>query len=294
MAGVITEAPALVAAPPARPTGGPRRRLPVVRTAVLAVATVYFLGPLGAAFWFSVNNRQTAFSLGVYGRIFSAPGFTTAFGLSLELSLISVVLTLVLLVPMMLAVHLHLPRLRPVVETLCLLPLVIPAVVLVVGVRGVLGWGPDQLAQTPLAGVLSGLQSGRIPWVLPLEYVVLALPFTYRAIDAALRGSNVATLVEASLSLGSSWTRTVLTVVLPTLRTSLLNAAFLSFALVLGEYTMASILQYQTFSVWILQFNNTDGQLSVAVSLMSLLITWALLLVIAVLGRGGSSKGRAT
>jgi putative spermidine/putrescine transport system permease protein len=76
-------------------------------------------------------------------------------------------------------------------------------------------------------------------------------------------------------------------VVLPTLRTSVLNASFLAFALVLGEFTMARLLQYQPFAVWLLQFGNTDGQLSVALSLLSLLLTWLLLIVMTVIaGRG--------
>jgi len=281
MAAVIADVPVRAPAPGRRPS----RRAPVVRTAVLAIAVVYFFGPLAAAFWFSVNNRRSTFSLGVYTRMFSAPGFVTAFTLSLELALITVVVTLLLLVPTMLTVHLRYPRMRSAVEVLCLFPLVIPAVVLVVGVRGVLGWGPDQLAGTPFEGIINAVQEGGLPWILPLEYVVLALPFTFRVIDAGLRSSSVTTLVEASRNLGSSWPTAVWQVVLPTLRTSLLNAAFLAFALVLGEFTIASILQYQTFAVWILQFNNTDGQLSVAVSLISLLITWVLLLAIAALGR---------
>ncbi len=280
MASVTLEVPVPAPAPDRRIP----RRVPVVRNAVLTIAAIYFFGPLAAAFWFSVNNRRSTFSLGVYARMFTAPGFVTAFTLSLELALITVVVTLLLLVPTMLTVHLRYPRMRSTVEVLCLFPLVIPAVVLVVGVRGVLGWGPDQLAGTPFEAVINGVQEGGLPWILPLEYVVLALPFTFRAIDAGLRSSSVTTLVEASRNLGSSWLTAVWRVVLPTLRTSLLNAAFLAFALVLGEFTIASILQYQTFAVWILQFNNTDGQLSVAVSLISLLITWVLLLAIAALG----------
>lgn len=286
MASLVLDAPAPAPARARRTS----RRAPVVRTAVLTIAAVYFIGPLAAAFWFSVNNRRDTFSLGVYGRMFTAAGFVTAFTLSLELALITVVVTLLLLVPTMLTVHLRYPHMRSAVEVLCLFPLVIPAVVLVVGVRGVVGWGPDQLAGTPFAAVINGVQEGGLPWILPLEYVVLALPFTFRAIDAGLRSSSVTTLVEASRNLGSSWVTAVWQVVLPTLRTSLLNAAFLAFALVLGEFTIASILQYQTFAVWILQFNNTDGQLSVAVSLISLLITWVLLLAIAALGRDRRTK----
>jgi putative spermidine/putrescine transport system permease protein len=256
----------------------------VRRNIVLTVAGLYFLVPVAAAFWFSVDSGKAGFTLHAYTHVFDAPGFLTAFGTSLKLAIITVVLTLALLLPTMLVAHLRQPRLRPVIEMLCLLPLVIPPVVLVVGVRTVLGWGPDQLAGTPLQTLFNGLQNSSPPLILAFEYVVLALPFTYRALDAGLRASDVRTLVEAGRNLGSSWPTVVVRVVLPTLRTSVLNAAFLAFALVLGEFTIANVLLYQTFTVWILQFNDTDGQLSVGLSLLSLAITWLLLLVIAALG----------
>lgn len=74
-------------------------------------------------------------------------------------------------------------------------------------------------------------------------------------------------------------------VILPNLRGALLNASFLTLALVLGEFTAASILGYEPFSVWIYSVGNSQGQMSVAVSVLSLLITWVLLLLLAAAGR---------
>lgn len=281
---------AVVPAPETAPV--PRRRSRLGRGIVFTVAGLYFLAPVAAAFWFSVDNGKTGFTLHAYTSVFDAPGFLTAFSTSLKLAVITVVLTLALMVPTMLMVHLRHPRLRAMLEVLCLLPLVIPPVVLVVGVRTVLGWGPDQLAGTPLQDFFNLLQNSSPPWILASEYVILALPFTYRALDAGLRSSGITTLVEAARNLGSSWPTVILHVVLPTLRTSVLNAAFLAFALVLGEFTIANILLYQTFTVWILQFNDTDGQLSVGLSLLSLFITWLLLLLIAMVG--GRRRQEAT
>lgn len=269
-----------------------RDRPRVGRGIVLGLAAVYFAGPLAAAFWFSVHGaRGTSFA--VYSRMWSAPGFGHAITLSLELAAVTVVLALALMVPTLLLVHLRFPRVHALVEVLSLLPLVIPPIVLVVGVSTVIGWGNSAPIGSPRAEVFNQLLNSNPPLVLPLEYVVLVLPFVFRALDAGLRGSGVATLVEAARNLGAGWTTTVWRVVLPTLRTALLNAAFLAFALVLGEFTMASLLQYQPFAVWLLQFDNSDGQLSVALSLLSLALTWLLLLVLtAAAGRspGGSSR----
>jgi len=280
-----------VGLPPAVITGPRRARtMRPGRAAVLLVSAVYFLGPLVAAFWFSVKNTG-GITLHAYTQMFSAPGFTAALTLSFELAGIAVVVTIALMLPTMLLVQLRFPRVTGLVETLSLFPLVIPPVVLVVGVGQVLSWGSSG-DQSGLKGqVFNQLLNSHPPFVLAFEYVILALPFTYRAIAAGLRGADVRTLVEAAQNLGASWPAVVLRVVLPTMRTSLLNAAFLTFALSFGEFTIASILQYQPFAVWLLQFNGADGQLTVALSLMSLLLTWGLLLLLtAVAGRDPSAR----
>jgi putative spermidine/putrescine transport system permease protein len=271
-----------------RPRGS--RRVRPGRGAVLLVSAVYFLGPLAAAFWFSVRDTG-GITWHAYTQMFSAQGFTAAITLSFELAAVAVLVTIALMLPTMLLVQLRFPRVTGLVETLSLFPLVIPPVVLVVGVGKVLSWGTSG-DQGGLKGeVFNQLLNSNPPFVLALVYVVLALPFTYRAIAAGLRGADVRTLVEAAQNLGASWPTVVLRVVLPTLRTSLLNAAFLTFALSFGEFTIASILQYQPFSVWLLQFNGADGQLTVALSLMSLLLTWGLLLLLtAVAGRDPSAR----
>jgi putative spermidine/putrescine transport system permease protein len=261
-----------------------------LRFAVLLIAAVYFLGPLAAAFWFSIHN-----SLGVsahaYTHMFGAPGLTDALLTSLELSVVTVVIALALLVPTMVLVHLRYPRARPWVEVLSLFPLVVPPIVLVVGVSKVIAFGNGADVDSFTGELFNQLLNSHPPFILALEYVILVLPFSYRSIDSGLRASGIGTLVEAASNLGASWLSVIWRVVLPTLRSSVLTAAILAFALVFGEFTTASILQYQTFTVWLLQFQNNDGQLSVALALMSLLLTWLVLIVFTLIaGRDPSTR----
>jgi putative spermidine/putrescine transport system permease protein len=268
-----------------------RRKVRWGRAAILLVAAIYFIGPLAASFWFSISDKlHGGVTAQAYTGLRDAPGFGTAVMLSLRLSIATVIIGLALMIPTMLIVHLRLPSVRPAVEILSLLPLVIPPVVLVAGVASVLSWGPNQLAGTPMQSLISTLQSGSMPWVLALEYVILTLPFTYRALDSGLSSIPLATLVEAARGLGAGWISITLRVLLPSLRTAVLNAAFLSFALVFGEYTIAKILIYTPFSVWIAQAAQTDGQQSTSLSLMSLLLTWVLLILISGLGRSTRSR----
>ncbi|MEV4560133.1 ABC transporter permease subunit [Kitasatospora sp. NPDC049285] len=259
-------------------------RLRVWRGAVLLLAGLYFLIPMAASVWFSIDDAN-GISFDAYTGLLSAPGFTDALVLTLELAAATVVVLLLLLVPAMIAVRIGAPKLRPVLEVVCTLPLVVPPVALTAGLIGVLRWGPDYLMDTPFFQTFVFIQQPEFPLVLVIAYVLMALPLAYRALDAGLRAVDVRTLVEAARNCGASWPRAVVSVILPNLRGALLNASFLTLALVLGEFTAASILGYQPFAVWIYSVGNSKGQMSVAVSVLSLLITWVLLLLLAAAGR---------
>ncbi|WP_431681010.1 ABC transporter permease subunit [Kitasatospora sp. KL5] len=261
------------------------RRPRLWRGAVLLVAGLYFLVPMAASVWFSVDDPGGGIHFDAYTGLLGAPGFTDALLLTLELAAATVVVLLVLLVPALIAARLGTPRMRAVLEVVCTLPLVVPPVAFTAGVIGVLRWGPDHLMDTPFFQTIVFVQQPEFPLVLVVAYVLMSLPLAYRALDSGLRAVDVRTLVEAARSCGASWPRAVITVVLPNLRGALLNAAFLTLALVLGEFTAASILGYQPFAVWVYSVGNSQGQMSVAVSVLSLLITWVLLLLLAAAGR---------
>jgi putative spermidine/putrescine transport system permease protein len=248
-----------IAPEPTRRANAGWRRLPIWRWVILLVVGAYFIIPLVAAL------RFTGFS--AFPAVFDQEGFSAAFELSVRLALITTVATLVLMLPTTIYVHLRMPRLRRLMEGVTILPIVIPPVVLIVGVLQV------------APGFLKGT-----PYLLALEYVVLAMPFAYRAFDAGLRALDLQTLVEASHSLGGGWGTTLWRVLLPNLRASLLSATVLTVALVLGEFTMASLDLYQTFPVWIVNFDQTSGPISVAASLLALVVTWVFLLAISMIG----------
>jgi putative spermidine/putrescine transport system permease protein len=273
-------------------------RLNLWRWAVFALAGLYFLVPLGASVIFSVDvNDQVDFA--AYSQIVGTAGFVHSLVLALELAAATIALVLLLMLPAMVALRLGAPRLRPVVEVVCSLPLVVPPIAFVAGIVTVLKWGPDHFSRTPFFETFVAVQNPDFPFVLVLAYVVMALPFVYRALDAGLRAIDVPTLVEAARSCGAGPLQALLRAVLPNLRGALLNASFLTLALVLGEYTVAHLLGFQPFAVWIVDISGSQAQMSVAVSVLSLLVTWALLLALAALGgrRPSSrtvSRGKAT
>lgn len=257
------------------PTPKRRRRPRFWRAVVLLIAGAYFLIPLYAGLRFSFVDDAGHFSLYAVKAIPSQGGFTGAFILSLKLAAVTLVLTMALMVPTTIFVHLRLPRMRRFLEFVTILPIVIPPIVLILGV----------LRAAPLSLKAS-------PYLLSLVYVVLSMPFVYRSLDSGLAAIDLKTLVEASRSLGGNWVKTLWRVILPNLRAGLLSAAVLTLALVLGEFTMASLDLWTTLPVWIYQYQQTDGHIATAVSMLSLIGTWLLITVIVSLDRSESRRTR--
>jgi putative spermidine/putrescine transport system permease protein len=165
------------------------------------------------------------------------------------------------------------PAMRRLLESVTILPIVIPPVVLIIGVLQVM----------PLSLRAS-------VWMLGLEYVILAMPFAYRALDAGLRAIDVKTLTEASNSLGGGLFTTLWRVLLPNLRTAVLSATILIVAMVLGEFTMASLALKETFPVWIVLFDQLNANISVAASFFALFVTWLFLMMITVIATRQSRR----
>nr|WP_107425458.1 ABC transporter permease subunit [Streptomyces sp. CB02009] len=277
--------------PQAAPTRSRTRRRPRVwRGVVLGLGGAYFLVPLIASFVFTVHTPGQGVSFEAYTALLAADGFTESLLLSLGLAAATIALALLLAVPALVAVRIGAPRLRPVVEVMCMLPLVVPPIALVTGISTVLRWGPDHLSRTPLYQTFLAVQNESFPFVLVLAYTVMALPFVYRSLDAGLRAFDVPTLVEAARNCGAGWPYVMFRVILPNLRSSLAGAAFLTLALVLGEFTIASLLGFRPFAVWIVSISGAHARMSVAVSLLSLVITWVLLLA---LSRAGTAPAGA-
>lgn len=244
---------------------------PVLRGLVLVLVGVYLLLPLLAMLEFSTRGIGDQRSLAAWTGIGTNPDLVDSMVLSLELAALTVALLLVVLVPTMIWVRLRLPGLRRVVEFVCLLPLTIPAIVLVVGLAPVYGWVSYLLGESALT--------------LTFVYTVLALPFAYRSIDGGLVSIDLATLADAGRSLGCSWLDVIWRIVVPNIRGALLSAALISVALVLGEFTISSLLSFNTLQVVINLLGKRDAGVAVAVSLAALLLAAALLFLLSFVGR---------
>jgi putative spermidine/putrescine transport system permease protein len=249
-----------------------RLKLRLFRVSVFVLMGIFFLVPIGAMFEFSTRGvgQGAPRTLESWITIATYPTLVAAIVASLELAAITSVAMLLLLLPTMIWVRLRLPRLNRIIEFLCLLPLTIPAIVLVVGLFPVYRWMADNLSNSILT--------------LSFAYVILVLPYTYRALDAGLSAIDVKTLSEAARSLGAGWGTVIWRVIAPNMSAALLNACLLSVALVLGEFTFANLLSYVNVQVEINQLGQANAGVSIAVSVASLLFAFVLLLVLSFVG----------
>jgi putative spermidine/putrescine transport system permease protein len=253
----------------------PRRFIAPSAVLWLLIGAAYFLIPLVATFIYSLKSNQTGTccTLDNYSYILHDSQFWKTIRLSAVIALETIVVTLVLMVPTVYWVHLRLPRMRPVIGFIALIPFVVAPIILVVGLLDVFRGTPSWFYAEPYG-------------FLAFSYVVLAFPYMYFSLDTGFRAIDVHTLTEASQSLGGSWTRTLRSVILPNIKNAALAGSFLTLAIVMGEYTIASLAQFYTFPVYIQYVNQNKGFPASALVLISFGITWMAMLALLAVGRG--------
>lgn len=199
-------------------------------------------------------------------------------GNSIALSIVTVGIVVFLLAPTMILVALRFPSLRRTFEFVVLLPISIPAIVLVVGLA------PIYLA--------IGRTLGTGVWTLAFAYGITVLPFAYRSIQASIDATDIRTLAEAARSLGAGWGTVLVRVLAPNLRPGLLAASLISVAVVLGEFTIASLLNRQNLQTALVVVNKQDPYIAVILSLAALAFAFVLLIAIGRVGREPGARER--
>ena len=240
------------------------RQLPL--TVGLLLAAVFVLLSLGSAAEFSLREPlKNTHGFDNYSWFFEAPDFAKYLGISFGLALLSAVILLVILVPTVVWLNLGGAKYRAFVEFISLLPLVIPVVALAIGAQTAL---PD-FAQTNEV-------------ILAFMYAVLAVPYAYRTMDTGLRSIPLKTIVEAARGLGAGWFPVLFKVIVPVIRSTVLSALFMTLALSLGEFTITSLLHWDTFTTWVTTMSQSNILGAIALSVFSLVSVFVLLLVISV------------
>jgi putative spermidine/putrescine transport system permease protein len=256
------------------------------------LGALYFLLPLYGTLEFSLRAGRPSvpYGLKAYQNVLQDPKFLETFAFSNVMALLTIIVSILLIVPTAYWVNLRLPRLRPVVEFVTLLPFVVPAIVLVFGLVRIYG-RPLTLFSLRILPPLTG-NVVTTNALLVAGYVVLALPYMYRAVDTGLRAMDVRTLTEAAQSLGAGWPTILLRVIFPNLRAALLSGALLTFAIVVGELTIANFLARPAFGPYLALLGQNRAFEPAALSIISFMLSWAAMGLIDLVTRGTPGQGQ--
>ncbi len=272
----------------AKPVGGP----PVWSWIWFVLGALYFILPLYATLDFSLRMQRGVISLEAYKVAFADPEFTQSFLYSIGLAALTIVFSVLLVVPTAYWIRLRLPQARRVVEFITLLPFVIPAIILVFGMIRIYSSPFDiPFTNIELIGALTNSKVGTTVLIVA-GYMVLGLPYMFRSVDTGMRTVDVRTLTEAAQSLGANWVTIMARVILPNLRAALLSGALLTFAIVVGEVVLASYLGVAAFGPYLFLLGQHRAYEPAALTFTTFLLTWAAMGIIQlVTGGQGQAAG---
>lgn len=234
--------------------------------AALIFGLVYFALPLIGMAEFSLQMRRGEYSFDAYHVVLGDPKFRETFSYSVTLAVITIIVSTCLTVPTAYWVRLRMPRWRPVIEFVTLLPLVVPPIVIVFGYIRLY----NTSSFLPLTGSTLGTDA-----LMVAGYTVLSLPYMYRAVDTGLRAIDVQTLTEAAQSLGAGWFTILTRIILPNVLVAVLSGAFLTFAIVIGEFVLASLLNRPAFGPYMQLIGANRAYEPAALAVISFAVTWA-------------------
>lgn len=231
----------------------------------IAIGAIYFFVPLIGTFEFSLRMRRGVYSFDAYQSVFTDAQFHATFGFSMLMAMVTIVVGMLLIVPTAYWVRLRLPQMRQVVEFITLLPLVIPAIVIVFGYLRLY----NSSSWIPFTGSTQGTNV-----LLTFSYVTLALPYMYRSVDTAMRTIDVRTLTEAAEILGAKWPTIMFRCIFPNVMSGVLSGAFITFAIVMGEFTMAALLNRPAFGPYLQLVGANKAYEPSALAVIAFAITW--------------------
>ena len=183
---------------------------------------------------------------------------------SLAVALATVAVSLVLVTPAAYWAHLRVPRAKPWIELLAIVPFGLPGVVLALGLIRFYSNVPLPLINTAN--------------ILVAAYVVLTLPFMYRSVMNALEADR-----RAHAQRGGAEPRRrrpgglACRVIVPNILPGVVNGSLLVFSTVFAEFTLANLLvgtRFKTFPIYLVEFTRFDARQASALAVISFLFAW--------------------
>jgi putative spermidine/putrescine transport system permease protein len=244
------------------------------------LAMLYFFVPLYGTIEFSLRMKKGVLSLLAYETVLADPQFLESFRYSALMGLVTVAGSALLFVPTVYWMHLRLPKARPIVEIVTILPFIVPTIVYVFGLIRTFSRPPLLMTLTPW----------RTDILIAAGYIVLSMPYMYRAVDAGMRAIDVRTLTEAAQSLGANWAQVLFQVIFPNLRVAILSGALICFATVMGELILGDFLVRPALGPYMVQVGRDHAYEPAALSIIGYGLTAVCLTAFQLISRGGNQR----
>ena len=248
---------------------------------------LYMLVPIISTYVFSVATRwdrtilPEGYTLEFYKRAFAASYFTITLRNSLILSLATILVSLLVIVPTVYWVHTRLVGAKPLLDILMILPFGIPMVVLALALVQVYNFPPLARSPTLLIGAV----------------VIYSMPFMYRPVSNAIQAVDAQVLTEAGQSLGANVFQVLYRIIIPNILPGILSGSLLVFSTVFAEYTLTSLIvgaKFKTFPLLLVEFTRINGNVASAFSVISFTIAWLVSILILWVGSMGNTKRTKT
>lgn len=244
------------------------------------IGLLYFFVPLYGTLDFSLRMAKGRLSLLAYQVVLADPQFLASFRYSAIMGLITIIVSVLIFLPTVYWIYLKLPQARPIVEIITILPFIIPVIVFAFGLIRTFSGPPFQLTAT----------SFKTDILITAGYVIISMPYMYRAIDVGMRSIDVRGLTEAAQSLGSNWFQVLFHVIFPNLRVAVLSGALICFATVIGELILGDFLVRPALGPYMVLMGRDTAYQPAAMAMLSWGLTWICLGLIQLVGRGNTSQ----
>jgi len=228
------------------------------------LALLYFFLPIYGTLDFSLRMERGVIGFKAYQIVFSDPRFWQAFRYSTIMAIITILISIAIFVPTIYWMYLKVPQARPIMETLTILPFMIPGIILVFGFTRTFSGPPFQMT----------LHAFTTDILMVAGYIIVSMPYMFRAVDVGMRSIDVRTLTEAAQSLGSNWFEVLTDVIIPNLRIAILSGSLICFATVMGELILADFLFRPALGPYMVRIGLTKAYEPAALAIISYTLTW--------------------
>lgn len=228
---------AAASAPVARPILSSRRLGRIALKAAAGITLIYILTPLIFVTWLSFFHQEIpsfppeGYSLRWYSAIWQNDRFLSGFTLSIRVALIATAIGVALGVPAALCIARFRFTGREALNSLLLMPLVVPGIVLGIALY-VFHVETEIATGLPILGSLGGLVAG---------HTLIVIPWTVRLVTASLAGLD-RSIEEAAQSLGADRFTTFRRVTLPAILPGVVAATLFGFVSSFGNLEMSLFL----------------------------------------------------